>query len=75
LKSDEWSRERIETAAAGSETRTIKLPRAVPVILFYSTAYIGPDDGVMHFVPDIYGHDRRLESALSRRKRDLPVIR
>jgi murein L,D-transpeptidase YcbB/YkuD len=35
--------------------------------LFYLTAMVGPDDGLVYFADDIYGLDARLTAALARR--------
>lgn len=42
-------------------------PRTMPVLSFYTTAVTGMD-GRIAFFEDIYGHDQRLESALTRAK-------
>lgn len=57
LAGTEWSRARIAEATAGPETRTVPLPRGVPVVVLYLTAFVSPDDGLMYFVPDIYRRD------------------
>ncbi len=62
----EWSRDRILSAMAGSETLHVRLPRPIRVILFYTTAAVMPEDGLLHFADDIYGHDTTLDRALAR---------
>lgn len=64
----DWTRERIESAMAGGATRQVNLRQPVPVILYYVTAAVTPDDGLLHFADDLYGHDRTLERALAARR-------
>lgn len=52
---------------AGAKTRQVNLSQAVPVILYYVTAAVIPDDGLLHFADDLYGHDHALERALAAR--------
>ena len=63
----EWTRERIVAAMQGNESVRVDLARPIRVILFYLTAVVTPDDGIVHFANDIYGHDARLERMLRRR--------
>jgi murein L,D-transpeptidase YcbB/YkuD len=60
----DWSRQRIIETMQGPRPRTVVLDRRIPVILFYITAAVMPDDGATYFADDIYGHDRLLERAL-----------
>lgn len=64
----DWTRARIETAMAGPGSTSVKLPRPITVVLFYTTAAVTPDDGRLHFVDDIYRHDARLDRALRARR-------
>lgn len=66
-ESGAWTRERIEAAMAAERSQRVTLARAIPVLLFYTTAVVLPDDG-LHFAADIYGHDRRLAKALTGRR-------
>jgi murein L,D-transpeptidase YcbB/YkuD len=63
----DWTRARILAAMNGPASLRIELPRPVRVILFYLTAVVTPEDGVIHFAEDIYGHDARLHLALIRK--------
>lgn len=63
----EWTRERILAAMHGDESLRVDLLRPIRVILFYLTAVVTPEDGIVHFVNDIYGHDARLDRMLRRR--------
>jgi murein L,D-transpeptidase YcbB/YkuD len=51
-----WSREKIQAAMDGKQTRTVKLESPVPVLLYYWTAQ-GQPDGNAQFKADIYGRD------------------
>lgn len=59
----EWTAARIRAAMASGRMTTVNLAAAIPVVVFYTTAMVGADDRAL-FLPDIYGHDRRLEAAL-----------
>jgi murein L,D-transpeptidase YcbB/YkuD len=61
----EWSRERILAAMEGPQSLRVRLTRPIQVILFYTTAAVMPEDGTIRFAEDIYGHDQRLDRALS----------
>jgi len=61
----EWSRERILAAMEGPQSLRVRLARPIQVILFYTTAAVMPEDGTIRFAEDIYGHDQRLDRALS----------
>ncbi|HMS81884.1 MAG TPA: L,D-transpeptidase family protein, partial [Burkholderiaceae bacterium] len=53
---------------AGGNRRWPVSPQ-VPVLIFYATVGVG-EDGRLRFVPDVYGHDARLDAALRARRRD-----
>jgi murein L,D-transpeptidase YcbB/YkuD len=48
----------------GGKPRQVNLSRPIQVILFYITAVVTPEDGLLHFADDIYGHDTKLDRAL-----------
>lgn len=58
-----WDRDAIEAAIRSGQTRTVPLPAAVPVVLFYATA-VTDRHGRAIFAPDIYGRDAPLARAL-----------
>jgi L,D-transpeptidase YcbB len=62
---DRWSRAMIETAVASGTTRTIRLPKPVPVLILYWTVD-RDDQGAIVFKPDPYGRDPKLLKALDR---------
>lgn len=59
-----WTRERIVAAMNGAPNQRVNLRERIPVIIFYTTAIVRPDDEAVHFAEDVYGHDARLEKAL-----------
>lgn len=61
-----WTRERILEAMAAEESQQVNLFEPVPVLLFYLSAAVAPEDGRLLFAEDIYGHDRALERALAK---------
>jgi L,D-transpeptidase YcbB len=62
----EWTRDRIVSTMAGTESAHVSIRRPIQVILFYTTAVVMPEDGTIHFADDIYRHDARLDRALAR---------
>ena len=61
---DDWPRARIDEAMADAWSGRVRLARPVDVVLFYVTAVAMPE-GDVHFAPDLYGHDERLDRALA----------
>ena len=64
-----WTREAIEAAMNGTRTQQVNLSAPVPVLLYYLTALVSPDDGLLHFADDLYGHDAALARRLAARRR------
>ena len=64
----DWTRERIQAAMAGTSPLRVDLTQPLPVILFYMTAMVMPDDQGLYFADDIYRHDTRLARALASRR-------
>lgn len=58
-----WSRASLEAAIDSGGTRTIRLPRPVPVYVLYWTAAVDLD-GKIHFHRDVYGRDAAVLTAL-----------
>jgi murein L,D-transpeptidase YcbB/YkuD len=65
----EWTRDRILAAMQAPRPQRVDLPKPLQVILFYITAVVMPEDGTVHFADDIYGHDAKLDRALTQRGR------
>jgi len=55
---------RIHSLIIARATRTISLDETLPVFVLYRTA-IADADGAVNFLPDVYGRDQRLISALA----------
>lgn len=68
LAGTEWTRAAIDAAVATGETRTVRLPKPVPILLIYWT--VDEDDqGRIVFKRDPYGRDAPLAAALDSRFR------
>jgi murein L,D-transpeptidase YcbB/YkuD len=61
----EWTRERIESAMNGKNSKTVTLKKGIPVYIFYSTV-LANEEGQPHFYQDIYGHDSILQNLLDK---------
>ncbi|KAB1070384.1 L,D-transpeptidase family protein [Methylobacterium planeticum] len=59
---DAWSSERLKKLIGKGE-RSIRLPEKLPVHLAYFTAYLD-DGGGYRTLPDLYGYDARMRTAL-----------
>jgi L,D-transpeptidase YcbB len=65
LKNDlMWNNEKILETIEGGEEKYIKLKKKTPVYILYFTTWVD-DKGIIHFHNDIYGHDKRLYSAIN----------
>lgn len=62
-----WNPEKIEAATRGTETVKVNLPKPVTVLILYGTAVV-THGGEIRFLPDIYGYDAKLKSALARQR-------
>lgn len=51
-----WHKASIDTVVASNKTQRVNLPRKVPVMLLYLTAFPAPD-GSIHFGKDLYTRD------------------
>jgi murein L,D-transpeptidase YcbB/YkuD len=60
-----WNMERIKAAMNGEKSQQVNLARPIPVLIVYGTAVV-PEDGLVHFYDDIYGHDAALEKVLEK---------
>jgi murein L,D-transpeptidase YcbB/YkuD len=63
-----WNAARIAAAMEGAKSQQANLSAPVPVLLYYLTAAVSPDDGLLHFADDLYGHDAALDRALRARR-------
>ena len=62
----EWTEQRIRDAMASGTSKTIRLKQPLPVVIAYGTAIV-KNDGKVYFFQDIYGHDKLLDAALSKK--------
>jgi L,D-transpeptidase YcbB len=60
-----WTRGRIDAAMQAERPQRVNLREPLPVVVFYDTVHVN-SEGVVHFIEDIYGHDRTLDQALAR---------
>lgn len=65
----EWTPAQIDAAMASGTNRTAKLAAPIPVVVFYTTV-IADAGGRALFLPDVYGHDHKLASALRAARRE-----
>lgn len=70
----DWTEEKIRAAMAADKPSTVRLTNPVPVVIFYTTV-VQEQDGQLHFFPDIYGLDAKLDAALKQRSFKRPVSR
>ena len=62
-----WDEARIRSQMAAGTSTHVALREAVPVLIAYGTALVS--QGRPRFLPDVYGHDARLQAALDARPR------
>jgi len=58
-----WDMDRVRAAMSGGTTQQVNLAQPIPVLILYGTVIV-PDDGLVHFYDDIYGHDADLDKVL-----------
>jgi L,D-transpeptidase YcbB len=63
---ERWNRAAIDAVVDSGKTRTLRLPKPVPVLILYWTVD-RDDQGALVFKPDPYGRDPKLLRALDRR--------
>lgn len=65
LDDPKWTTRALLDAASAGKTRSIAIPRPLPVLILYRTAAVGAD-GRVRFLPDVYGRDPEVVAALAR---------
>jgi len=60
-----WNAERVRAAMDGNATQQVNLAHPIPILIVYGTAIV-PEDGLVYFFDDIYGHDAELEKVLEK---------
>lgn len=63
----DWPSEKIQQDMQGNQTRNVDLKHPVSVHIAYFTVWVD-EQGVTHFVPDVYGQDKMIETALGAQK-------
>jgi len=64
LASEGWTRFQIDGAIEAGTTRRVAVQPKKPLYLVYRTAFID-EEGALNFLPDVYGWDAKLLSALA----------
>lgn len=65
-KDPSWTEKRIDSAMHLKKEQWVTLPKGLPVLLVYFTAWVDRQ-GELNFRKDIYGHDARMEAKLFER--------
>jgi murein L,D-transpeptidase YcbB/YkuD len=60
-----WDMAKVRAAMAEGSNQQVNLPRPIPVLIVYGTVIV-PEDGLVHFYDDIYGHDKELDQVLQK---------
>lgn len=69
-----WAPKKVrELAWDGPENNKVTLSREIPVHITYFTAATG-DDGKIHYMRDVYGHENRIALALDGRWKEIPRL-
>ena len=63
LGSDGWNQQKFQQVLDTGKTKTVLLPKPLPVLLLYWTAMVKPD-GTVYFFDDVYARDERIAEAL-----------
>ena len=64
LRNDaDWPHDRIRASMDGGRETTLALKEPRPVMIVYFTAWVD-GEGLVHFRPDVYGHDATLANEL-----------
>ena len=64
-----WDEDHVPAAMEGNMTLHVNLKESIPAWILYRTAVV-QEDGEVHFLADIYGHDAALERALEQQYPD-----
>lgn len=63
LLGPDWNQDKIKAVLDSKETKTVLLPKRLPVLLMYWTAIVR-EDGVVLFYNDVYERDQKIADAL-----------
>ena len=64
-----WDEDHVRAAMQGNVTLRVNLKESIPAWMLYGTAVV-QEDGEVHVLADIYGHDAALERALEQQYSD-----
>lgn len=73
LRDKGWTEEKLDEELATGDTKSVALPKSLPVWLLYFTAWVDAD-GVLQFRDDLYDRDQRLAVALSQASRQAILL-
>lgn len=59
LQGTQWTADKIDAAMNSGNQQFVKVPRPVPVLITYYTAWVD-NNNTLHFADDIYGHDSKM---------------
>jgi murein L,D-transpeptidase YcbB/YkuD len=59
----EWNKKKLYQAIYLQEEKTIVLKKKLPIYILYFTTWVD-ENGMVHFMKDIYGHDEHLKTIL-----------
>ncbi len=59
-----WNVERVNKIVNDRERQVVVLDEPIPVYILYRTAFVNPEENMLHFYADIYGRDNLLATAL-----------
>ncbi len=69
-----WNQDKIQATLDSRETKTVLLPKPLPVLLMYWTAIVR-EDGEVFFYNDVYDRDQNIADALNEPFRiELPEV-
>lgn len=64
LLGPDWDQDKIKTVLDSKQTKTVLLPKPLPVLLMYWTAIVR-EDGEVFFYNDVYERDQKIADALA----------
>ncbi|RYZ21220.1 MAG: murein L,D-transpeptidase, partial [Chitinophagaceae bacterium] len=65
----QWTADSIRSAMDSTKETWVTLPEAIPVFITYLTSYVD-NNGDIHFMRDIYGHDKNLAERMFHKSSD-----
>lgn len=59
-----WDSDKIKQAMSASKTRHVTLSRSIPVLFYYGTTFVDPQNQ-LRFYPDVYGLDEQMRKVMN----------